>query len=910
MDKGTESLSTSADGTTRTASESIVEFRFGEDYFNPQFVEWLPLRILERSNRDMLSAYFWNNEEQKGEEYEFASLCLQRDRIRSQRQLLHPYQWNGQVSSPVNLEMIFQRIGVKKGSHLSPEDVVKKVDEAIGSWVQSNILSLHLDHWPHGWWRRTSQRLFEEASVVPFLAYLHDWFNSKQVIEAWRWGSQELNDALHATEIFLFRGRMGMFQQIGTIASQSVTEPTTTMTLTTFYTAGLKQGGAQDLRRMNEIINLLGTDNMVFASMQLPLNPDFVSMLGQSEEEVATNLASRIPALFLKDLIQSTEEPVEIIHQSQGILEEDVHFFQEYIDLFGQESLHPPPIEEDSSSSPSKHQEVGNGRKEWNWSLRFVLNKATCIRRGLTPDGIALRILDAGYHAEEEIHVFTSHPLEDRWILYFQFALPQIFEADPQGTRAKLWLLAERILSTLLMDGIRTIKSAKVTKLSTFTFDAEGKQESKDKFIVETHGSDLGALWQFPEIAWCQTVTNSIQDVLNEIGLEAAEFTIADQLEELLYHNNIHVDRRHLTLIAAVMTHSGTALPLTRFGFADKNPLEKISFEEPFSNLLHESLNARSDHLKGIIENITVGNTLPMGVNRVPKPINIDQSTKSIQERMKSLQHSLLTEKRHISRIWPKVSHTVNEKLRTLTMKARACRPTLPVVQEFLSTRLSQKKDTKASPWLRFSSTVLGEGKWQLTSYEYIFSELHISPRTYAWQIYWQQQSQRFKELPKQETDPTHASAPAAPSPSLEKPPRPPVPTFTIHTDSWSYLPSFQPQSEDFRYLSQTLNQPSATTTPITTLTMAGEEGTKKRKSIAPAILSPVEKKAKSFSSFLLPLPPVFVPTDTLKGEDTEAEKELMRKATELEQQQQAATLKLQITNFYLDQVPDYLGWT
>jgi DNA-directed RNA polymerase II subunit RPB1 len=946
LDKATESLSTFADSTTRTANGSIVEWNFGDDNFNPQFVEQLPLRMIQLSQADFECAYQWSaiTEEVKSVStlFEFERLQKMRQEIRRIRQAQSPYNWLDTISSPVNLEMVFNKMDVccqiQPGARPTPlrhvdtsnvaDDysrafasadgdqglldrayIVETVDQAVEFWLKSKILIIRYPELPfHSrWWSRTVLPVFPVAYSIPFLAYLYDWYSSKRILTERKWTRQELSKSLAITEKFLFRAKMGIFQQTGTIASQSVSEPTIQMTLTTFFNAGLEQKGAQDLRRMNEIINLLSTENMVFPSMQLPIDLDFCTVLQQEAQKVAEDLAKRMPAIILQDLVQDREQSVDILRhvplEDEKLFQGYSFWFPEDVPSFTLASRESTSIDKHSSSNQSGRREehLLSVEGEGEWMLRFSLQKNKCISRGLTPGIIALRILEGEFYATEDLTFVCSHPLEERWVIYLLFAPFSIEEVGIGAIRSKLWLLGERILSTLLIDGVRSIKSAKATEVGVVRENAEGKMEKSKEWIVETRGSDLGALWQFPEVNWRKASTNSIQDVSQEYGLEVAEITIAQQLEHLLFHNSKFVDRRHLALIAAIMTHYGTPLPLNRFGFIAKGPWERISFEESFPNLLHESLNARRDWLSGIIENIIVGNELPMGVNRFPKPINMNQTNESIQKALAKVEIQLETEQRHTERLWPAIPLELKTLCQEVVLKARKTRPSKEFVDQFFHARALEiqkpkaKESAHALKMLKFSSQVFD--KWKFASYEYIFDELHLPLRHYSYQLHCLQEkstSSSTTSLPMDEEKPKEKLNPSTttlhPHLSLDSQ-RKLLPKWKPSGDSWSYLPRWKPSGEDYRHIQST--HPEQQT--------KDQKEDEKKEGITPPKKPHVN---------LLPLPTVFEPS---QGEFSENVSSLLS-FSPLKPKEDVSMAPIPgaqnfLTADYLALIPDYIGF-
>ena len=63
------------------------------------------------------------------------------------------------------------------------------------------------------------------------------------------------------------------------------------------------------------------------------------------------------------------------------------------------------------------------------------------------------------------------------------------------------------------------------------------------------------------------------------------------------------------------MTQKGKLTSITRHGInrLDTGPLRKSSFEETVEILLEAALHSEEDNLKGVTENVMVGNLAPLG---------------------------------------------------------------------------------------------------------------------------------------------------------------------------------------------------------------------------------------------------------------------------------------------------------
>ena len=77
-----------------------------------------------------------------------------------------------------------------------------------------------------------------------------------------------------------------------------------------------------------------------------------------------------------------------------------------------------------------------------------------------------------------------------------------------------------------------------------------------------------------------ELASNSIWDILNQYGVEAARQAIIEQASHVFTVYSIQVDERHLALIADYMTQLGQIRSCSRNGILSQpHPLAKASFE-------------------------------------------------------------------------------------------------------------------------------------------------------------------------------------------------------------------------------------------------------------------------------------------------------------------------------------------
>jgi DNA-directed RNA polymerase subunit A" len=87
----------------------------------------------------------------------------------------------------------------------------------------------------------------------------------------------------------------------------------------------------------------------------------------------------------------------------------------------------------------------------------------------------------------------------------------------------------------------------------------------------------------------------------------------------VLDDQGLKVNPRHVMLVADVMTYNGKVQPIGRQGVsgAKTSVFARAAFEETVKHLHNASIQGTQDELKGITENIIVGQPIPVGTGLV-----------------------------------------------------------------------------------------------------------------------------------------------------------------------------------------------------------------------------------------------------------------------------------------------------
>ncbi|HXQ48288.1 MAG TPA: DNA-directed RNA polymerase subunit A'' [Thermoplasmata archaeon] len=151
-------------------------------------------------------------------------------------------------------------------------------------------------------------------------------------------------------------------------------------------------------------------------------------------------------------------------------------------------------------------------------------------------------------------------------------------------------------------------------------------RREKDEYVIYTEGSNLDGVLEIPGVDGVRTTTNSVFEIYRVYGVEAARAALIHETNRTLAEQGLGVDIRHLMLVADVMTNEGDIRAIGRHGISGKKTsvLARAAFEITAAHLLRAAIIGEVDELKGVAENIIVGQPITLGtgaVNLVYRPL-------------------------------------------------------------------------------------------------------------------------------------------------------------------------------------------------------------------------------------------------------------------------------------------------
>ena len=166
----------------------------------------------------------------------------------------------------------------------------------------------------------------------------------------------------------------------------------------------------------------------------------------------------------------------------------------------------------------------------------------------------------------------------------------------------------------LLADKVRDLQISGIKNIGKVIIRKDDKE-----WVIHTEGSNLKEILDMDGIDHVRTTTNNIHEIGEVLGIEAARQSIIDEAQKTLSEQGLSVDVRHIMLVADIMTSEGHVKSIGRHGISGEKSsvLARAAFEETGKHLLNASIRGEVDDLTGIIENIIIGQPIPLGTGSV-----------------------------------------------------------------------------------------------------------------------------------------------------------------------------------------------------------------------------------------------------------------------------------------------------
>jgi len=220
--------------------------------------------------------------------------------------------------------------------------------------------------------------------------------------------------------------------------------------------------------------------------------------------------------------------------------------------------------------------------------VTIELNEKVITQRDITPEEVAEKLEEElGSTVEIDGNVLMVHPENESYRELLQLS---------------------KNVENVTLKGISDIKRVVIRKEDTI-----------DEYVLYTEGSSLKHIDDLDGVDMTRSTTNNINEIYEVFGIEAARNSIIKEATDTLREQGLSVDVRHIMLVADIMTVDGEVKAIGRHGISGEKAsvLARAAFEVTVNHLLDAGTRGDIDELRGVTENVIVGQPIQLGTGHV-----------------------------------------------------------------------------------------------------------------------------------------------------------------------------------------------------------------------------------------------------------------------------------------------------
>jgi len=640
--KAMETVMARYDGTVRTSGGQIVQFLYGEDGMDAVWIERqdfdsLTLAKEEFENRYVLnttaSDFGFDEQNVPFMESDVMEQCRtdpevqllldkEAETLREDQAVLRVVMANREAGresdessyAPGNVKRVIQnalrQFQIDRGqpSDLHPKTIISRVGELLdrlGVVVGDDPLSIEA----------------QNNATTLYRILIRGMLASKRVLKQFRLSEAALNWVIGEVETRFHKSKVNPGEMVGVLAAQSIGEPATQMTLNTFHYAGVSAKNVTlGVPRLKEIINVAKT----------PKTPGLTVYLAEEfsgDRQVAELVVGMLEFTVLKDIVKRTEIWYDPDIKNSVVMQ-DREWVKDYYD-FAEKT------EDDINRMSS-------------WVLRMELDKdivfvkkiqmSEIVKEVENEYGSDLSVEVSDDNAEDlvvRIRVVNDVPYNPNFGAVDDAGNP-IEEAEVgQEDDVFLKRLERSLLSSLKLRGIDHVKKVFMRGGAKRTvWDDDKGFGTRNEWVLETDGTNLMGVLGVDYIDPARTISNDIVEVFVSLGIEGVRGALLSELRNVISFDGSYVNYRHLASLVDVMTMQGHLMAIDRHGInrVDTGPLLRASFEETVDMLMDAALHAEEEVLKGVTENIMLGQLPRVGTGDMELLLDEDKVVREAVE--------------------------------------------------------------------------------------------------------------------------------------------------------------------------------------------------------------------------------------------------------------------------------------
>lgn len=616
--KGLEDLKVEYDMTVRNNMGKIVQFSYGDDCIDTTKIENQYCPLITMTNEDIHLHYHIYDKKDK-DEIKLMNMVFDSKLMKQVRKEEVPYLETYKEIIQNNIE-IRNRLVTDVNRHndknmihipVGFQYITNNIQKRFGLNSNSRV-----DITPYECYREV-KKYFDSLQmnyITPNELFKTMYFyhlSPRNLLLLKRFNKTALITLLETITLQYKRSIVAPGEMVGMIAAQSIGEPTTQMTLNTFHFAGVssKSNVTRGVPRIEEILSL--TENVKNPSLTVHLKKG-----DRYDKDKAMNIMTMIENTRLEEIVDSIEIRYEPNIQST-IHEEDTLLMKQYKNF--ENVLKKCNGEEETEEVPTEY---------YKWIIRMKFIDRVMLDKNITMNDVHYCIKEL---YKDDVQCCFSDYNDDN--LVFRIA---ISKKQKKGDKTSLdqsddiyviKSFQEDLLKKVVLRGVRNIGKVILRKIQNSLEKEQTKFITKEKWVLDTVGSNLVEVLGLDYIDANKTITNNIVEVQNVLGLEAARSCIYDELIDVIEFDGTYINSHHVDILCDRMCYNTKMVSIFRHGINNDNlgPIAKASFEETPEMFLKAARHAELDNLVGVSANVMCGQEGYFGTGSFQTILDMDK---------------------------------------------------------------------------------------------------------------------------------------------------------------------------------------------------------------------------------------------------------------------------------------------
>ena len=609
--KAMESIKCENDGTIRTSDGIILQFLYGDNQLDQVKQKRIKFKSMNMNNEKIRKIHLFNEKDLSAKSIlnnkQFVKdLLKMRDKMRiiQVKSRMYYGTFMTEFYQGANYPRIINDI-INLSNHetdiVDPDYVLKQIEHILSHKSISLVCYVDDEHSPI--------KSANEKKYKFLIRYgLYEFLSPKRCVSEYKLSKKKFDRIVKEIIGAYISAIVHSGEMVGIVAAQSMGEPLTQMTLSSFHKAGAGEAGLRGAPRIKEI---LGNGKIIATPIMYIYFKEEFRKDKKLVERIASNL-NFTTCLNIVSRLETRYDPNNINSKTDDI------------DL--------------TSVFDAKNGTKDVDLKTYPWLFRIHIIREKMLEYNISMLDIKTKFVEfwkENSNSNKKIHkhlfsqianacISSNNDNSEKPMLHVRLELSDIDDKT-------LSEFAKLVINKFHIKGDDKITSIdRISDDDIYTFDDKTGDVNKEiEYVIYANGINLEKLKDIPYIDQNRTTCNDIRTITSTYGIESTRSVLYKEIKSIF--TETPMNPHHVSITCDFMTHSGNVISVDRFGLRKLNTgvLAKATFEESMDLLTDAAFYNQSDILENVSSSILLGKPFNGGTGLCNLMMDTDELEKS-----------------------------------------------------------------------------------------------------------------------------------------------------------------------------------------------------------------------------------------------------------------------------------------